>query len=422
MKTVAIVAEYNPFHLGHARQYAAVKEQFGDDCRIVVIMSGPFVQRGEPAILSREDRTEACLKAGASLVLELPLPFATASAADFALASVQLLKASGICRDLVCGAETAHEKEAFRELAAFLSEEPQKFKKYLQDYLAEGLNFAAAREAAVAACFPERAELFREILSKPNNILALEYHIAAEKLNKKIKDPRQRLKLHLLPRRGDERRKEADLSGEEVNATSIRHILASESSKAKRLLLLEKQLPPHVLAMLLERPLVPAGKETLLLAEIMSSRTNEELLPYRYMEEGLIGRLRKACEKLAAEKEAEDIWKAAATRYYSQTRYKRALLSWALGIKKEDWEKMQAEGPAFIRVLGCDKHGRYLLRLMRKLAELPRVDKASDLLENLHSPLATAGIQQALALGGDRLYRALRPEKSSVFDSYIQIR
>ena len=83
---------------------------------------------------------------------------------------------------------------------------------------------------------------------------------------------------------------------------------------------------------------------------------------------------------------------------------------------------IKKDGPAFIRALAADKHGRYLLRLMRKTATLPRADKASDLLENLQSPLASAGLQQAIALGGDRLYRALAPDKTSIFDSYIKIR
>lgn len=428
MKTAAIIAEYNPFHLGHAEQFRLVKEKFGDDCRIVVIMSGPFVQRGEAAVLSREDRAKACLAAGASLVMELPLAFATASARDFARGGVRLLKAAGICTDLVCGAEDADLSDDLAALAALLNEEPPKFKEYLQAALDEGLNFPAARERAAVACCPERAAGWQTLLNKPNNILALEYQMAVWAANRNEKNPYRRLKLHLLPRTGDDRR--ADFAPDEhfASATAIRAFLSREPSKAKRLLTLEKYVPEDSLALLLTRPLLLPGRQDELLLNLLAARPDKDLLPYRYMDEGLAARLRKAVDRAAAQtpesaaEEAERIWAWAGTRYYAKTRFKRALLSWCLGLKKEDWEKIQEDGPAFIRVLGCDKHGRYLLRLMRKLAALPRVDKASDLLENLSSPLATCGLQQALALGGDRLYRALAPEKFSIFDSYIQIR
>ena len=432
MKTAAVTAEYNPFHEGHARQYRMIKEKFGEDCRIVVIMSGPFVQRGEAAVMSREDRAEACLKAGASLVLELPPAFATASARDFARGAVRLLKASGICTDLVCGAECTDER-ILNELASCLNEEPEKFKNYLQQFLKEGMNFPAAREAALCTLRPERAEAYKAFLNAPNNILALEYQMAIADLNKNEKNPRRKLKLHLLPRKGDARSRQLPEEAPAENrsseplasASAIRRFLAEEKRPSERLLRLEAYIPPEQLSLLLTRPLVFSSDYEELMLQILSMQDEDYLLSMRYWDEGVAAGFRKAAEKSAASSGSSGgtpIRDYAVSRCYTETRFKRALLSALLGIRKTDWEMIKKDGPAFIRALAADKHGRYLLRLMRKTATLPRADKASDLLENLQSPLASAGLQQAIALGGDRLYRALAPDKTSIFDSYIKIR
>lgn len=421
MKTAAVIAEYNPFHKGHEKQFRLIKEKFGEDCRIVVLMSGCFVQRGEPALQARETRTKVCLEAGASLVLEIPLPYATAAAADFAEGAVRTLKAAGICRDLVCGAEDASDSESLNLLADFLSAESDAYTEKLRCFLDEGLNFPAARERAVLASFPGKEERLRPFFQKPNNILALEYALAVRRVNAQAAPGESRLKLSLLPREGDDRSSELRDS-EQASATAIRKLLARETGKAARLLALEKQMPPYALAALLSEPLYIGGDFERVLLNVMLNRSDDELLAYRFSEAGLIGRLRAADEKLASGQGNASPWELAATKYYTETRFKRSLLSYALGIRRDAWEQIKKDGPAFVRVLGCDRHGRYLLRLMRKLCRLPRIDKASDLLENLNSDLPSAFLQQQLALRGDRLYRALLPDIAPVFDTYLQIR
>ena len=142
MKTVAIITEYNPFHLGHLWQLKQVKERFGEDCRVIILMSGHFVQRGEPAIMSREARTTLALEAGASLVLEIPLAFATASARDFADGAVRLLSATGVCQDLICGAESAELAAELRPLAEVLLSEDEEYR----GLLTEEIGRASCRE------------------------------------------------------------------------------------------------------------------------------------------------------------------------------------------------------------------------------------------------------------------------------------
>ena len=108
MKVVGIVAEYNPFHKGHAYQIRKIREMFGDDTAVVCVMSGDFVQRGEPAIFSKYARAEAAVKCGADLVLELPVHCSVASAERFAEGAVHILGKLGIVDYLVFGSESGN--------------------------------------------------------------------------------------------------------------------------------------------------------------------------------------------------------------------------------------------------------------------------------------------------------------------------
>ena len=115
MKTVGIAAEYNPFHRGHACQLSACRRMLGEDAVFAAVMSGDFVQRGEAAMFSKFARAEAACRAGADLVVELPLPWSLASAEGFAAGAVSLMQA--LQADAVSfGAETDNPEE-LEELA-----------------------------------------------------------------------------------------------------------------------------------------------------------------------------------------------------------------------------------------------------------------------------------------------------------------
>ena len=174
MKIAGIIAEYNPFHNGHRYHIEETKRRTGCDA-VVVVMSGDFVQRGVPAVTDRYLRAEAALRCGADVVLEMPVYGATASAEDFALTGIRAL--SGLsCVDVVSyGAEDAARGEhMFRSVAQFLLDEPGAFKQTLLSHVREGNSYAKARSMALAEFFPEAAEL----LTHPNNILAVEYEKA----------------------------------------------------------------------------------------------------------------------------------------------------------------------------------------------------------------------------------------------------
>ena len=194
MKTVGIIAEYNPFHNGHLYQLKKAKEITGADFAVVV-MSGDFTQRGTPAVFDKYTRCRLSLLAGADLCIELPVVYATASAELFAKGAVSLLSALGV--DALCFGSECGEIAPLREIASLLFAEPPTYKEALNKALKEGLSFPSARAVAVRKCahagslsgadaaafnnLPSASSLSgvdaaaSDVLASPNNILGIEY-------------------------------------------------------------------------------------------------------------------------------------------------------------------------------------------------------------------------------------------------------
>ena len=165
---IGIVAEYNPFHNGHARLIEQTRARLGADCPVVCVMSGDFVQRGSPAVYAKFARAEAAARCGADLVLELPLPWALSSAEGFARGAVGLLGSLGVVTHLSFGSECG-ELEPLQRVAEALLD--PLLGEDLRAELQAGIPFAAARQQAVA----RRVGALAELLQAPNNILAVEY-------------------------------------------------------------------------------------------------------------------------------------------------------------------------------------------------------------------------------------------------------
>lgn len=177
MKTVGIIAEYNPFHNGHLYQLKKAKEITGADFAVVV-MSGDFTQRGTPAVFDKYTRCRLSLLAGADLCIELPVVYATASAELFAKGAVSLLSALGV--DALCFGSECGEIAPLREIASLLFAEPPAYKEALNKALKEGLSFPSARAVAVRKCAHAGSlsgvdAAASDVLTSPNNILGIEY-------------------------------------------------------------------------------------------------------------------------------------------------------------------------------------------------------------------------------------------------------
>lgn len=179
MKTAGIIAEYNPFHTGHQYHIEQTRNRTGAEF-IIVVMSGDFVQRGAPALLSKFTRAEMALLGGADLVLELPATCSCQSAEYFAHHAVRLLHALG-CVDVLSFGSECGDITQLDQAVEFLGEESATYKEYLKSLLRSGHSFPAARAKAVSALCPENTGI-QEILDSPNNILGIEYLKALKRL------------------------------------------------------------------------------------------------------------------------------------------------------------------------------------------------------------------------------------------------
>ena len=174
MKIVGVVAEFNPFHNGHAHLLAQARQAAGEDAVIVCVMSGNWMQRGEPAILSKFPRARIAVESGADLVFELPTPWAAAAAGTFAGGAVKLLVDAGI--DLLVFGSESGDIAALRQVADCLAQDATQL--LIREELAKGISYPTARQRAVR----RRIGAAAACLDHPNNSLAVEYLLALKAL------------------------------------------------------------------------------------------------------------------------------------------------------------------------------------------------------------------------------------------------
>ena len=171
MKITGLITEYNPFHNGHLYHIKKAKEITGADA-VIVIMSGNFVQRGAPAIMPKRLRTEIALNAGVSLVIELPVCYATGSAEYFASGAISILDSLG-CIDSICFGSECGDYKKLEHIAKILADEPEAYRLSLKNQLKTGLSFPKARQNGLKEY--SKDDSLDEILEHPNNILGIEY-------------------------------------------------------------------------------------------------------------------------------------------------------------------------------------------------------------------------------------------------------
>ena len=173
MKTTGIIAEYNPFHNGHAYQIENIRRQTGAD-NIVIVMSGNFVQRGTPAFTDKYLRTAMALENGADFVFELPAIYATASAGLFALGGTALLESLGFIDNICFGSECG-DINILNKAASMLTSNNKFPDPVINKIIKSGVSYPAAQSMAIKQHFPDCAEEIKHVLCQPNNILAIEY-------------------------------------------------------------------------------------------------------------------------------------------------------------------------------------------------------------------------------------------------------
>lgn len=355
MAAAGIIAEYNPLHLGHCCQLRRLRALLGEETPVICAMSGNFVQRGDFALLPKHARAEAAVRSGADLVLEIPLSWACAPAERFAQGGVEVLLGTGLVTDLVFGSESA-DAGAIRSAAEALL--GPGFPEALRRELAGPHSFAAARQRALAGLIGEEGA---EVLSRPNDILAVEYAKALL---------REGSEVHLVPilRQGAGHDQDG---GEYPSAGSIRRMI-QEGRRAEALAAMAPAMRELYEAEEARgrAPVFAAGAERAILAQLR--RMGEaDFLALDAGGEGLGNRLAAAAREAAS---LEELLDRAKTKRYAYSRLRRLALWAYLGLRPET---LPARVP-YLRPLAMNRRGRALLAEARRRAALPILTKPAD--------------------------------------------
>ncbi len=346
MSIIGIVCEFNPFHKGHKYLIDAVK---GEGDTVVCVMSGNFVQRGEPAIYPKETRVKSALLNGVDIVLELPLLYATSSAESFAFNAVKILNAFG-CDKLVFGTETATSTDLENAVDIISSAD---FDKRLINHLENGVSFPTARQLA----FDEYETNFD--ISTPNNILAIEYVKAVKRLN-------SNMQICPVIRIGAGYNDENAVGGI-ASATYIRKLQYSGED-------FSHYVPKNTVEIYKNSNYLSIDKYNIMALTLLRSKLNEDLSGVANMSEGLHNRITSAIKESVT---LDEVYEKAKTKRFAHSRIRRAVLCTMLGITADD---LKTDVP-YCRLLGFNTNSSQLMGELAKKSKLPFVATYGDILE-----------------------------------------
>ena len=364
MKTVGLITEYNPFHNGHAYHIEKAKMLTGAD-RVIVIMSGDFVQRGAPAIMPKHLRAESALLSGASLIMELPVCFATGSAEYFAQGSISLLNQLG-CIDSICFGSECGDLHLLKEIAQILADEPIEYQTALKQALKEGASFPAARQEALNIY----SDKYSEILASPNNILGIEYLKALAKIHSKMEP--------FTIKRIGAGYHDMDIDGQFSSATAIRsdiYQLADVNSSSESLPLthIQTQVPSSCHELMKEnyqtRYPVKSDDFSLLLKAKLLSETADSLSHYLDMSPELANRILRLRNDYLSFEQFCDLLK---TKELTRSRISRSFIHVLLGITNDWLTAMKAPAP-YARILGFRRDHADLLGILKRTSDIPLI-------------------------------------------------
>lgn len=399
MKAVGLVTEYNPFHNGHLYHLNKAMELTGADISVAV-MSGDFVQRGEPAVLDKYTRTSMALNSGVNLVVELPVNYAVSSAESFAAGALKVL--DYIKADSIAFGSESGNIERLSKLAHILCDNEDTLYKEISKYTANGISYAAARQKVVEKLTDKDTAA---MLTSSNNILAVEYLKAIIKNNYAIKP-------YTVQRQGDSYN-DTDIRSEYASATALRENLKadniSEYIPVKAGLILSSNTnyiyPDDITEALFTRLL-----DILFASNYDKNVFIENVMQYPDVSKEIAGRLYKSAMDMitrtvpqGAESKDNGLFSFGSlcehikTKEVPLSRIKRALVRITLGLDKKHMEKYANE--PYIRVLGFDKKGQEYLSYIRKTVEVPLITKTADYKEMLLDDIHAANIYNMIVVG-----------------------
>ncbi len=361
MKTIAIITEYNPFHNGHKYQIDKLRSSFNEDLTIVAIMSGNYVQRGEPAIADKLIRARAAVDCGVDLVLELPFPYSMTSAEFFAASGVHIASALGVVDYLAFGSECGN-IEALERIAENMLD--PRFCKLVDTYTKDekyaALGYPSLFEKAYNDYFEETIE---NGFFSPNNILALEYIKALKRENSKILP-------YTIKREGAGYNDIGDTNTNLQSASAIRLMMQSDSISALDFVPEEAKT---IYTSATETGSMPTDISQLDAAIIshfrLSSREASEEI--HDAAGGLYNRL---CDMSAEAASISSLISMAETKRFTKARIRRAIWNSYFGVTSSEVKSM----PKYTQLLAMNERGRSLLKRIKKTSDFPVITKPAD--------------------------------------------
>ncbi|MBH5316685.1 nucleotidyltransferase [Paenibacillus sp. GSMTC-2017] len=365
MRAVGVIVEYNPFHNGHYYHLQQSRKITGADT-VVAVMSGHFLQRGEPAMWDKWTRTRMALAGGCDLVIELPVAYATQAAEWFAYGSVSLLEATGVV-DAFCFGTESGQLEPLQMAAELIVDEPPAFKTILKEQLATGTSYPSAFSTSISTYLEEQgyAGFAKFPYAMPNHTLALHYLLALKRI-KGVMRP------FTIARERAQYNQDTITDGEIASATALRKQLLIHQSVKE----IQSYIPSttyDIIDKCWAKGMKPISWDNYIvpLMHTMLTHSAQQLSDMNELSEGLEHRILNNLPNLTSAN-FEQLLSLLKTKRYTRTKLQRALLSILLGHRKSDFSPDKlSTGVQYIRVLGFSDKGRQLLKRMRTSSKLP---------------------------------------------------
>lgn len=370
MKVVGFITEYNPFHYGHKYHLEKAKE-ITNATHTIAVMSGSFVQRGEPSFVDKWTKAKMAVDNGVDLVIELPFLYSVQSAELFAFGGVSILNALDAVDYIAFGVEDEN-LEVLLEIAEILTKEPIEFKNTLKEHLNQGLSYSASRSSALESYIkskkPDSTISYSSILKKSNNILAIEYLKSLIKLNSNVKPA-------IIRRQGDNYN-DVKIISSIASATGIRNTLLEKKDLVKVKDYLPEASYMHLTSFYNNyQKFNYLSNYNSIIQYMLRTVEINYLREIMDMEIGLENRILNLSKEFY---DIELLVEAVKTKRYPSTRIKRIMIHLLNDLKEETVKKIYNNPIEYVRVLGSNKKGLEILNHIKSNTNLSIITKFAD--------------------------------------------
>ena len=372
MNVVGIIAEYNPFHFGH-KYHLNMAKKISNSQYSIAIISGSFVQRGEPSMVDKWTKAKMAIDNGVDLVIELPFIFATQSAELFAYGAVSLLDKLNIVDFLAFGSEI-NQINALHPIAKILAEEPPLYKENLKKHLNLGFSYPVACTRALQKFFDKYKHekvndyIIEKALSSPNTILSVEYLKSLIKLNSKIKP----ISIERI--------------GSQYNEVKLNHKIASATAIREKILKnnnlndIKDHMPYETYINLLKYLDKYKGFNSLynynhIIHYLLRIENNKKISNIINVETGLDNRI---IDKSNQYNNMDSFIQSISSKRYTKSRIKRILVHLMMWLDKNTFNQLHAHHPSYVRILASNQKGFEIINMIKKRSKIPIIVKYSD--------------------------------------------